>query len=494
MTNEPAVSWKGIRYGLPPVGDRRWRAPEPAPYAGPGEPGGDYGPAAPQAIVPSINLGEGARLDEDCLYLNVWRPADADGALPVLVFVHGGAYALGSGRQPLYDGARLAAEQGVVVVTINYRLGALGFLELGAFGSAEHVFDTNLGLRDVILALTWVREHIADYGGDPDRVTVAGESAGGGIVTTLLATPSAAGLFARAIAESSPASSVYGLERATGVARRFLDHVGVAPHEAGRARSVPVDAIVAATQALFAEIPASAPGTLAFSPSIDGDLVPEAPVDVLRAGRGAPVPLLIGTNRDEASLFHFMRSPLMPVTDVDIRRMFDNLAADRPDLAMPPIEQVLGGYRGLKPAPRGLAIARDIAFRLPTLWVAEGHARQNATWLYRFDLATPALRLLRIGATHGAELAYVFGNFGPRRGNLPFRLGGRRAAERAGRRIRARWGAFIRGEAPDAPGAPDWPTYGPERRSLAIRRRDEVVTALDAEREAAWGAETLAFP
>ena len=487
--------WKGIRYALAPTGARRWRAPEPAPAQDADAIA--FGPAAPQAPSPTIQLGDGTRIDEDCLSLNIWRPAGRGGeALPVMVWVHGGAYALGSSAQPLYDGSRLAAEQGVVIVSINYRLGALGFVEMSAYSTPEQPFDSNIGLRDVLLALRWVQANIAAFGGDPARVTVAGESAGAGIVTTLLATPAASGLFARAIAESSPVSSVYGIPRATGVAERLLAHLGLRPDAAASARDAPVESIIAATSALFAEIPASAPGTLAFAPAVDGDLVPEAPVDALRAGRGLPVPLLIGTNRDEASLFHFMRSPLMPVTDAEIMRMFTQLHAERPELALPSVEQVLTAYPGLQPKRRGLAIARDIAFRLPTLWAAEGHAQVADTWLYRFDLATPALTLMGIGATHGAELPYVWGNLGTRHTNPALRLGGRRAAESASARLRARWGSFIRGEAPDAtglPGAAAWPTYRAAGPSLVIDRRDRLADDLDAVLRRAWGDATIAF-
>lgn len=491
-TVDGADVWRGIPYALPPVGELRWRAPRPAPPQR--RDATTFGLAAPQAPSPVIRLGDGVRTGEDCLSLNVWRPAGRDGdALPVMVWVHGGAYALGAGSQPLYDATRLATAQGVVVVTINYRLGALGFVELGAFADGSTAFDGNLGLRDVLLALEWVRDNVAAFGGDPARVTVAGESAGGGIVTALLAAPAAAGLFARAIVESSPASSIYGLDRATRVAERFLAQVGVERGDVARLRDLPVGALVRATTALFAEIPAAAPGTLAFAPVVDGDVLPEAPVDVLRAGRGAPVPLLIGTNRDEASLFPYMRSPLMPVTDAEILRMFQDLGAERPDIALPAVGQVLTGYAGLNARRRGLAIARDIAFRLPTLWVAEGHATVADTWLYRFDLATPAYRVLRIGATHGAELPYVWGNFGEPGKNPAFRLGGRRAALRASARIQARWGAFVRGERPDAPGAATWPRYAPDRSTLVIDRTDRVATDLDAPQLAAWGDATLAF-
>ena len=487
-----ADSWKGIRYALAPTGELRWRAPRASPPVVADALA--FGPAAPQIANPAIKLGDGIRIDEDCLFLNVWRPADRTGeSLPVMVWIHGGAYALGSGSQPLYDATSLAATHGIVVVTINYRLGALGFLDLTAFSSDETPFDGNLALRDILLALEWVRDNVAAFGGDPARVTVAGESAGGGLVTALLACPAANGLYSRAIIESSPASSIYGLARAEAIARRFLDRVDVTPDAVASLRDLAVDRIVQAGMAVYAEVPAAAPGTLAFAPVVDGDLLPEPPIDVIREGRGMPVPLLIGTNENEASLFKFMRSPLMPIAETEIMRMFTDLHAEQPNLELPPRERVLSAYADERPRARGLAVARDIAFRLPALWVAEGHSRVADTWLYRFDRATPIMRLLGIGATHAAELPYVWGNLGGR-GNPAFRLGGRRVATMASARTQARWAAFIRGGRPEAPNAIEWPKYTDETRTtLVIDRVDKAVPDLDAAMRGAWGDETIAF-
>ena len=170
-------------------------------------------------LNPAVPLGDHPLIDEDCLFLNVWAPEADAKPRPVMVWIHGGAYTFGSAGQPLFDGTALVSAGDVVLVTVNYRLGALGFLDLSAVDSDG--FDGNLALKDVLLALHWVRANIAAFGGDPGRVTVFGESAGGGLVTTLLAVPAARGLFHRAIAQSSPASSVYGTDRARAVARRL---------------------------------------------------------------------------------------------------------------------------------------------------------------------------------------------------------------------------------------------------------------------------------
>ncbi|WP_375384505.1 carboxylesterase/lipase family protein [uncultured Microbacterium sp.] len=489
----PVDVFRGIRYAAPPVGDLRWRDPVRATPAADPVDATAFGAVAPQLTNPALVLGPGARQDEDCLFLNVWRPAGAsDAALPVMVWLHGGAYTFGASSQPLYDGSALVESGGVIVVTVNYRIGALGFLDLSSFSTVDQQFDGNLALKDILLALHWVQDNIAGFGGDASRVTIFGESAGGGLVTTLLATPSAAGLFERAIAESSPATSVYGPARARAVAERFLREVGADP---ASVRSVSVDEIVRAATAVYAAVPTETPGTLAFAPVIDGDLVPEAPATVLKEGRALPVPLMIGTNRDEASFFRFMKSPLMPITRTDIERMFAAMRTENPTVELPSREAVLGSYEGVRQKLLGLGIARDIAFRLPTIWIAEGHSAVAPVWLYRFDHATRALEAIGLGATHGAELPYVWGNFPTGRRDPTFLLGGRRTAERISARLRSRWTAFAHGLSPDAQDAVAWAPYDIQsRKTLVVDTVDAVIPDLDAALRAGWGDAILAFP
>ncbi|MBT9607357.1 carboxylesterase/lipase family protein [Microbacterium sp.] len=500
MVDRGVRSWRGIRFALPAIGERRFRDPVAAPDADGETDATVFGSVCPQPANPAIPLGDGAVQDEDCLSLNVWAPeSEAAAPRPVMVWLHGGAYTFGSSSQPLYDATAMVSSGDVIVVTLNYRLGALGFVDLsGALPGAG--FDGNLALKDVLLALRWVQRNVAAFGGDPDRVTVFGESAGGGLVTTLLATPSAEGLFHRAIAQSSPASSVYGPERARHVAERFLGELGIDPADPGAAdllRSAPAEKIVAAGKTVYAEIPTTDPGTLAFAPVIDGTLLPEAPVTVLREGRGIPVPLLIGTNKDEASLFSYMKSPLIPITGDRIDTMFADMASENPGVELPSREQVLTAYEHVRHRAVGLGVARDIGFRLPTLWVAEGHAAAAPVWLYRFDHASPFLRLIGLGATHATELPYLWGNLvsGPK--DLTFRLGGRRVAELISARMQRRWTAFAHGDAPDAPDAPGWPSFSVDgdhaRATLVIDRHDLVVDDLDGELRRAWGDGTLAF-
>ena len=491
------TSWKGVPYAAPPVGDLRWRAPQPAPPWTTVADASTYGFVCPQPVDPRIPIDLGAPQDEDCLTLNVWASSDtaAGDGKPVMVWVHGGAYIIGSASQPLYDGRVLAADGGAIVVTVNYRIGALGFLDLSEFDSTRRRFDTNLGLRDVLAALRWVRDNIAAFGGDPDRVTLFGESAGAGIITTLLTSPAAEGLFSAAIAQSSPATSVYDISRAHGITRLVLDKLGMTTSDVERLPQVPVDVIVAAATDVFYDVPVRNPGTLAFAPIVDGDVVPDYPVKLAREGRSHRVPLIIGTNKHEAALFKWMKSPLMPITPEAINAMFTELAAEQPTVQLPTEDTIGTTYAGLRGKARGMGVARDIGFRMPSVWLAEGHSAVAPVYLYRFDFATPMLKLLRIAAAHATELPFVWGNLvtGPK--DPTFKLGGLKSGAVVSERIRARWRNFaVQAKPTGLLGEPEWPPYRePDRACLLIDRQDAVASDIDTHIRAAWGTEVLNF-
>jgi para-nitrobenzyl esterase len=490
----PAVrAWKGIRYAAQPVGALRFRAPQPPERWTEVADATRYGPVCPQPTFANMPLDLGAAQGEDCLRLNVWTPCGAQPGdrKPVMVWLHGGAYVLGSGSQALYDGRRLAASGDVVVVTVNYRVGALGFLDLSSFSTSRRRFDSNVGLRDVLAALGWVRDNIAAFGGDPGRVTLFGESAGAGIVTSLLASPAADGLFTRAIAQSSPATSVYDRARAVRVAETILDRLGV---DADRLPDVPTAVLLAASQEVFDEVPVRNPGLLAFVPIVDGDLLDDYPVKSAQEGRSLAVPLIIGTNRHEAALFRLMRSRLMPITPRAITSMFDEIAAEQPDLQLPTDEEIGSAYSRVRGRARSLTIATDVGFRMPSVWLAEGHAQVAPVYLYRFDYATPLLKLLMVNAAHATELPYVWGNLGGPK-DPALKLGGAKTARGVSKRMRTRWVNFATTGSPAGPpGEPEWTPYGPaERACLLIDRRDRVVHDVDAHIRAAWGSEMVGF-
>ncbi|MGH3676435.1 MAG: carboxylesterase/lipase family protein [Mycobacterium sp.] len=490
-------AWKGVRYAAAPTGNRRWRAPEPPEPWRQVADATEFAPVCPQPVEPSIPIDLGAPQGEDCLALNIWASSDtaAGNGKPVMVWLHGGAYILGSANQPLYDGRVLAGSGDVVVVTVTYRLGALGFLDLSSFSSGRRRFDSNPALRDVLAALRWVRDNIAAFGGDPNRVTLFGESAGAGIITSLLTSPAADGLFAAAIAQSAPATSVYDGIRGRRIAEQILRRLGIDDSEIDRLPDVPVDAIVAVSRELFYEVPVRSPGTLAFAPIVDGDIVPDYPVKMAREGRSHPVPLIIGTNKHEAALFKWMKSPLMPIAPEEIKRMFAALAAEQPGVLLPTEDQIGAAYPGLRGKARGMGIARDAGFRMPSVWLAEGHSTVAPVYLYRFDFATPMLRLLRIAAAHATELPYVWGNLvaGPK--DPTFRLGGLKTGALVSARMRARWLNFATQAKPvGLPGQPEWlPYQETDRECLLIDRQDRIVHDIDLHIRAAWGSQVLNF-
>ncbi|HEY5321123.1 MAG TPA: carboxylesterase family protein, partial [Galbitalea sp.] len=295
-----ALAWRGIPFAAAPVGGLRFRAPAAmAPWDTTLD-ATRFGPVAAQDRKgPFAGPPAGTPRSENCLTLNVLSPANSGGEpRPVMVYIHGGAYSVGAPRSVPDRGINFV-RRGIVHVTFNYRLGAFGYLDFSGYG-----FDNNLGLRDQVAALEWVRDNIAAFGGDPGNVTVYGESSGGNAVTTLLATPSARGLFARAIAQSPPSNAVYWPSDTRAWAREFLELLGTEPGSARQAlRSASTEDLVTAARLLFARIPDEYPGDQAFSPVVDGDFLPQHPLQAFRDGRAHPVPLMIGTNDREGSVF-----------------------------------------------------------------------------------------------------------------------------------------------------------------------------------------------
>lgn len=496
--------WRGIRYAAPPVGELRWRrARDPESWTGV-RAATAFGDVCPQPTMPVIDLGAGVSQDEDCLNLNIWAPSGAavdDARRPVLVWLHGGAYICGSANQPMYDGtslvrASIAEGTPALVVTVNYRMGAFGFTEWG-----PDVGDSNCGLSDVVQALRWVRANIERFGGDPERVTVFGESAGGGLVTTLLAVPEAEGLFARAISQSSPATSVYGLDRAVRHSELLLEELAApAGVTAAELRKLPAEALVSAATRVFNDVPVRYSGTIAFTPVVDGDLVPVHPLEAIRSGTAHDVPLLIGTNRDETSLFKWMKTPLMPVTGAQVEAMFELIAQEQPELAIPADETVAEAYPGRVRAPekssaRSMGVSRDLAFRMPAVWIAEAHSRRAPVYLYRYDWAPPLFRVLGVGATHATELPYVWGNPASTKTDHSYRLGGRKTGMDVTRRMQQRWLGFATsGDPASSESTAQWRPYTPaDQHSLLIGATDTAVTSLDRNLLRAWGDEVLSF-
>ncbi|RIA46988.1 carboxylesterase type B [Hephaestia caeni] len=444
------VAYKGIPYAEPPTGNLRWRAPVPASGWKGVRDASVFGHACPQPPSPSTSIyaGSMASSSEDCLTLNVWAPADAR-KLPVMVWIHGGALVGGSSSEPMYDGAALA-KRGIVVVSINYRLGLLGFLAHPALSaeSPQHV-SGNYGLLDQIEALRWVRSNIAAFGGDPGQVTIAGESAGGLSVIALLASPMARGLFDRAITQSGYMPSYRALHEAT---------LGLPSAETAGAALAEAAGISTAAGLRAADPVALFKAGLATGwqpePVIDGVVLTRQLAETFAREEQARVPVLAGFNEGEIRSLPFLM-PKAPESEAayvaDVRRRFGAQA-----------DAYLNVYPGADPKADVMASIRDGLYG----WAAQYVVRQQAAagqnaYLYYFRHSTPAQRARDLAAFHASELPYVFGQVGasavlgpnwPRPPLTP-------AESQLSDAMMGYWTSFVRTGDPVAAGEPDWPRF-----------------------------------
>ena len=409
--------FRGVPFAAPPVGDLRFKAPQPVePWEGVRE-AKQFGPISLQApnemleaLLPVSDPPQPQ--SEDCLYLNVWTPGLDDSARPVMVWIHGGAFTIGSGSEDYYDGANLASRGDVVIVTINYRLGALGFLNLPALG------ETNFGMRDQIAALKWVQENIANFGGDPGNVTIFGESAGGMSVGSLMASPEAAGLFQKAIPQSGAGHNALSVEETNATALKFCEKLGVDPSDVDAlmsadpadilAASVAVDPIASAESAEeMADAGASPTPQMPFQPVIDGAFLLKLPIDHIRDGSADNVATLVGSLDEEMKLLA-AAGPAEPMSEEAVTAM---LGMMHPDGAA-----AYATYRAAR-RERGedgsaneifVAVIGDVMLRVPGLRLADAQTSQAPTYAYLFDWKSPGLDGA-LGSCHALELPFVFG-------------------------------------------------------------------------------------
>lgn len=463
----------GVPYAAPPTGANRFRPARPVTPWREVRPARRFGPAAPQTPTGGLTASTPVRWDEDCLTLNVSTPALDDVGRPVLFWIHGGGYRTGQGAIPWYNGARFARQADIVVVSINYRLGALGFTDLSAFG-ADYATSGANGLLDQITALHWVRDNIARFGGDPAKVTIAGESAGAFSVCTLLASPMAEGLFRAAIAQSGGAQHTLPPAAGRLLAERLLAHLAV--DDPAGLQALPAEAILDAQNAISAEI-GEGTASLAtlgvavapFYPVEGNPVVPVAPLEALAAGAGRDVPLLTGTNRDETTLWGY--------GEVDDDRLERIAARYR---AAP----TLSVYRKNRPdadaAALLTALTTDHMFRIPAIRVLEARLANAAapSWLYWFCWKSRAFSG-RLGATHALEIPFVFDNL-DKPGVDVFLGPGDRPQDLATVMHRA-WTAFVRDL------DPGWAPYDLERRAtMKFDDTSELLLDPDGSEREAW--------
>lgn len=474
-----AYAFLGISYAAPPIGARRMRPPQPVePWTGIRD-ATAIGPEPPQPQFgddPSGMLFDPAVLGDDCLNLNIWTPDPAAVGLPVMVWSPGGAFRYSSGGS--YDGSRFARD-GVVCVSFSWRTGADGFLYLG-----ERDDGANLGLLDQVAALTWVQDNIASFGGDPDRVTVFGESAGAMSIGVLLSMPRAEGLFRRAILESGAAHHVIPAADAAGIGARLAEVLAVPATREAIAR-VPVDRLLEAQTQVDAEVmtapdPARWGGevvasTMPFHPVVDGDVVPAPPIERIAAGTGAGVDVLVGTNADDWRLFPVLGGYIDQVTDEMLSGPVEVYGPRSIAAFGLPVEPGLRAYRAAEPGGRpGDLLARvltDWWVRVPAIRLADAHAPAPArTFMYEFAWPSPVFGG-RLGACHALEIPFVFDTLDLRRGQMMGGALGDDPPQELADTMHRAWVDFA------TRGDPGWPRYDLDRR--AVMRFDTTSTVID---------------
>ncbi len=466
-------AYKGIPYAAAPVGALRLRPPvRPSPWDGVRD-AGHYGVVAIQQPMPGIfgELGTPQNpAGDDCLNLNVWTPAPGATGLPVLVWIHGGAFYAGSGIDDVYNGS-VFARDGVVTVTLNYRLGVQGFWHLDEY-FPQLAGSGNLGMLDQIAALEWVQENIGVFGGDPDRVTLAGESAGGMSVATLMAMPRARGLFRRAIPQSGAGHNGISAPTATMIAGHMLEHLGVKRGDLDAlARVTSVEMLDAQSKlndelattrdgGRFGEAAASA---MAFQPTYGTELLPARPVDAVRDGSAADIAMMIGTTKEEALIF------LVDLKDIFNEELVDATMDATFGAAGKSGAAALDVYRSNRPGAAHhelvAAVETDRMFTAPAIRFADAQVANNRdVWRYRFDWRNPT-RGASFGAHHFLEVPFAFDQLDTPQAKAF--LGDAPPQELAAATHGA-WVAFASNGDPNHSPLPYWPRYEPTNRPTML--------------------------
>ncbi|MFE9635581.1 carboxylesterase/lipase family protein [Streptomyces sp. NPDC006463] len=464
--------FRAVPYAAPPVGDLRWRPARPHPgWSGTRDATAD-GPSAPQLYReggdPVLGGHGSPPFDEDCLTLNVWTPAADDARRPVLVWIHGGGFVSGSGSLPGYSGETFARDGDLVVVSVNYRIGPLGYLYLDGPGEIG-----NPWLSDQLAALRWVKENIAALGGDPDSITIAGQSGGAVSTAALAGHPQAQGLIKRVVLQSPP----FGLDLPDPDA--YLDRTAAylelaGAKDAAELRALPWPELIGAGAGLFAQTMRWGYWPTPFLPVVDGATLSRHPVEALLHGPATGIDVMIGWTREEANFGFALDEEYAAATrEQVIGRLAETFGAEAAPEAYAVYERARPGAR---PADVLMDLITDELFRVPSVRLAEARAALGRpVWAYQFDLPTPA-HGGRLGAAHCLELPFVFDNF-DQWSHAPF-LAGLAPAVRDGLAyaMHRAWIAFVRTGDPNHPDLPRWEPYDTPKRTTM--RFDSVITAL----------------
>jgi para-nitrobenzyl esterase len=470
--------FKGIPYAAPPVGKLRWLPPEPChPWTGVRS-AHDFGAVSLQnMMIPTEQLNNREPQSEDCLFLNVWTPGLDDTRRPVMVWIHGGGFVGGSGSSPTYRGDILAKRGNIVTVTINYRLGVLGFLNLDEVTKGIIPASGSQGLLDQIMALKWIRDNIDKFGGDPSNVTVFGESAGGMSISCLLSMDQAHGLFQKAIPQSGGPNVIRPLEGVVKTAGQFLEILGIKNNGADALWSLPAQRLLLAQ----AELSKRTGGVTPVEPLLDGKVIKAKPMDRIKAGSASGVKVLCGATLEETKFFSLMNPKIRDIDDAGLYRKVQIIAPGKADT-------VIGTYRrarakrglSLKPYDLLTAIQTDGMFRAPMTKVAEAQFKNNQkAFNYLFTWQSPA-EGGALGACHSLELGFLFGTCTPEfNGSGP-------GADQLSSRIQEAWIAFARSGDPSCDSLGHWPQYDDKRKTMILGEKCYIEEAPYEEERAVW--------
>lgn len=474
VRSDGVTAFRGIEYGRPAVGERRFKPPQPPePWSGVRD-AFEFGPVAPQSdhafgLAPEVaalfSPKPLQRMGEDCLVLNLWTPALRDGAgRPVMVWLHGGAFIAGSGAAPWTAGDNLARHRDVVVITVNHRLGALGYLHLEDLAGEAFAGSSVAGMLDIVAVLTWVRDNIAEFGGDPRNVTIFGESGGGAKVGVLMAMPAAQGLFHKAIIQSGPGVSMADRADGTRAAELFLRELGLTPARAATLYRLPLEQLLNAQQRVVEAAQRekfSERRRHGFNPVQGQPDFPAGPFEPSAPEISREVPLLIGTNRHEMALFYGLEPWLANLDEAGLVQRLRPMVDDR---AAGLVARYRRQWPRVAPADLFIAIAGDVGMNLPSVSIADRKAEQRGAPVFSYLFTREATAFGgRLGSAHIVEIPHVFDQVA----TAPF-LDQSPDSNRLAATVSTAWAEFARTGVPSAPELPEWPPYDPIERSTMV--------------------------